>query len=173
MQALDIIERERPRLCDDFAIIITGDSQTARYVAETAEDLPTTFVGFSLSELTDRTSGTDTDFLRALQARLYSKDLYWISTAIKSSGAFYGRRSLLGEALGVLRRGNSHIGLFGLRRMGKTSFLYRLLDYFRTASDVVFCHVDIQRIDAIRPTGPFPLEHWRSLAGLEQGPPPA
>src|SRR5690606_24608787 len=81
-----------------------------------------------------------------------ARDLYWLSAAVTSPAAFFGRRALIAEIATELRRGQSHIGLFGLRKMGKTSLLFRLLETLRGDSTILAAHVDLQRIDAVNPS---------------------
>ena len=152
MQASEQIAQKRPRLSEDFAIVITGDPQTRRYVEEHALDLQTHFVGFSINELKHFQPIGPDDFLRALQNRFFEKDLYWMSPAITSPSAFFGRRGLISELSSQLRRGAGHVGLFGLRKMGKTSLLYRLLDSLKATGSVFTAHIDMERVDAVSPT---------------------
>ena len=154
-QAAEILNSERPRLCEDFAIIFAADPKTPQYVAETSDKLNTIFVGISLQEISWYAPIGPNNFLRFLQGRLFSKDLYWISTAITSPNAFFGRRSLHAQMVEQLRQGSSHVGLFGLRKMGKTSLLFRIADSIKQGQDAFIAHVDIQRIDSINPTAEY------------------
>lgn len=156
MQADKIIEDNRPRLSEDFAIILSNDPNTARYVDETAEQLQTHFVGFSLEEFMQFEPFGDQRFVAALQQRFFSRDLYFLSTAITSPSAFFGRRSLIAELMANLKTGASHVGLFGLRKMGKTSLLYRIIENLRLSGEI-YAHVDVQRIDAIQPSAEYLL----------------
>jgi serine/threonine-protein kinase len=92
------------------------------------------------------------EFIKALQQRLYSRDLYDLPTAATRSEDFFGRRSMVTETATRLRTGGRHIGLFGLRKIGKTSFLYRLQSMLRNGDSCIVAHVDIERIDAIEPS---------------------
>jgi serine/threonine-protein kinase len=49
-QAADLIEKERPRLCEDFAIVAATDLNTEKYVSETSDQLSTQFLGISIGE---------------------------------------------------------------------------------------------------------------------------
>ncbi|MBN8225900.1 serine/threonine protein kinase [Corallococcus macrosporus] len=154
-QAAEIIERERPRLCEDFALIFATDRNTANHVAETSDRMMTAMIGISTEEIPWLTPHGNLDFVRWIQKQLFSKDLYYISTAITSPNAFYGRRSLITEVVEQLKRGSAHIGLFGLRKMGKTSFLFRVAAALQQSQDVFWAHTDIQRLDAINPTAEY------------------
>src|SRR5689334_16618938 len=54
-----------------------------------------------------------------------------------------------------LKSGRSNIGVFGLRRMGKTSLLLRLMERLRGSGDALLAHLDIQRLDAVNPSGEY------------------
>jgi hypothetical protein len=150
-----IIVNSRPRLCEDFAIIITGDPNTRAAVRETSEKTPTHMIGLSLQELLHFEPHGSADFLRFLQSELFTKDLYWVSTAITSNADFFGRKALLAEMAEKLKSGQSNIGLFGLRRMGKTSLLLQLMERLRASREVLLAHLDIQRLDAVNPCGEY------------------
>lgn len=150
-QAQDIIEGERPRLNEDFAIIVTGDPNTQDAVAETASGMEVQYIGFSDEEvMTLWSPGSDNrDFLLELQSRLYSRDLYARRTAITTASGFYGRKSLVNELTTTLRGGETHVGMFGLRKMGKTSLLYQVIDGLRESTRAFVAHVEVERIFAV------------------------
>ena len=151
MQAQGIIENERPRLCEDFALIFTPDPDTSRHVAETGSNLTTHYIGFSFSDV----KVLREDFLRELQVRLYSADLYNVSTAIRSAEDFFGRKGLITELTAELRQGSRHLGIFGLRKMGKTSLLYRIVSSLRNTESAYVAQLELERIDSINPTGEY------------------
>jgi Protein kinase domain/AAA-like domain len=151
MQAQEILERERPRLCEDFAIIFTPDPNTERNVAETAANLTTYYIGFSTRDIRELRSS----FLQSLQIRLYSADLYNVSTAIRSADDFFGRKGLISELVAELRQGSRHLGIFGLRKMGKTSLLYRIISTLRNTESAYVAQLELERIDSINPTGEY------------------
>jgi serine/threonine-protein kinase len=156
-QAADIISREKPRLCEDFAIIITHDPDTATHTSETGSALDVFFLGFNVADFRSFEPFGKQDFVRALQRRLYARDLYDLPTAVTRSDDFYGRRSLVTDLATRLRQGSRHIGLFGLRKIGKTSVIYRLRSVLRNGDAAFVAHVDIERIDAIHPSADYLL----------------
>lgn len=153
-QAAEIVSSDQPRLCEDLAIIVTADRRTKAHVEEAATT-QTQFVGFSLDEFAFFNSQEPQALLYAIQNQFYSKDLYYVSNAITSRRAFFGRESIIKEMLATIRGDTSHLALFGLRKMGKTSLLYRLIDELRSNRSVIHVHLDLQRIDAIRPTAAY------------------
>ncbi|PWJ08794.1 hypothetical protein DKG34_04360 [Streptomyces sp. NWU49] len=151
-QAEQIISKERPRLCEDFAIIVTLDSNTMRHVSETAETLDTIFLGFDAKDFSSCSPYGPSNFIEAMQRRLYVRDLYDLPSAVTRAEDFFGRRGMVSEIATSLRRGGRHVGLFGLRKIGKTSMLYKLRSTLQTNGDSYIGHVDIERIDAIEPS---------------------
>ncbi|WP_078509940.1 serine/threonine-protein kinase [Streptomyces sp. Tu 6176] len=148
-QAAQLIQSERPRLCEDFAIVVTQDPDTKVHASETAETLDTIFLGFSATDFNSYPPYGSSNFIEALQRRLYARDLYDLPSAVTRAEDFFGRRGLISEIATSLRSGGRHVGLFGLRKIGKTSMLYRLRSTLQNNSDSYVGHVDIERIDAI------------------------
>lgn len=151
-QAADLILQERPRLCEDFSIIITHDPHTQEHVTETADTLETIFLGFCVTDFLQFKPFGDKDFVVALKNRLYARDLYDLPSAVHRSEDFFGRKVIVKELVTRLRNGSSHVGIFGLRKIGKTSLLYRLKTALRNDDSVYVAHVDVERVDAIKQT---------------------
>lgn len=79
-------------------------------------------VPFSYSELDN---GLTDELLQSrLRSFLYERDLFGIATPLQDENLFFGkdRSNLIAELYGKYRQGE-HGGLFGLRRIGKTSIL--------------------------------------------------
>ncbi|WP_405388471.1 protein kinase [Streptomyces sp. NBC_01102] len=151
-QAAEVILQERPRLCEDFSIVITHDPNTQQHAMETAETLDTIFLGFSVSEFSQFKPYGEKDFIASLKNRLYSRDLYDLPSAVHRSEDFFGRKVIVKEIVTRLRSGGGHVGIFGLRKIGKTSLMYRLQTALRNDDAVYVAHVDVERIDAIKQT---------------------
>ena len=109
-------------------------------------------MGFAFADFEEFEPKGTKSLTLAIQRQFFMKDLYYVSNAITSRRAFFGRAALVTELVSTLRSGNSHIALFGLRKMGKTSILYRIIEELREYSSVLHVHIDLQRIDAIRAT---------------------
>ncbi|QRP48084.1 serine/threonine-protein kinase [Amycolatopsis sp. FDAARGOS 1241] len=176
-QADSHIRKNRPRLCEDFAIVATHDKSTAEHAAETASTLSTIFVGFNLDHFKEYEPWGPRSFVRELQAQLYSHDLYDLPGAVTRSEDFFGRREIVTEIASRLRQGSRHVGLFGLRKIGKTSLLYRLKSTLLNVDNVYVTHIDIERLDAINATAEYLIwslgesiydahRHMRRITGL-------
>lgn len=177
-RAIELIERERPRLCEDFCIVLTHDPQTGMHAQEAAEALSTTVLGYSISEFTEEyLPHGRKDFVAELRQRLYARDLYNIRSAVTRMDDFFGRKSYTQEISKSLTKDHTHLGVFGLRKVGKTSLLNRLRSSIRTSEAAYFAHVDIEKIDAINPTADYLLwslgeaihdshRHFRSMGNF-------
>lgn len=155
-QAEKLISAEK-RLSDEVCIIVSNDPDTEAKVAALSNSMNTIFVGFRFEDLRKFRPAGDDAFLSEVQSRFFFKDLYNISSAITAKHAFYGREALLAEIGHNLRHGTSNIALFGLRRMGKTSVLLRLLETLRATGTAFVAHLDVQKLDAVRQEGAFLL----------------
>jgi hypothetical protein len=60
-----------------------------------------------------------------VQKYLFRRDLFDVQTALKSDVFFFGRKQLYTDMIDAARTGEN-IGLFGLRRTGKTSLLFKV-----------------------------------------------
>jgi hypothetical protein len=143
-QAVDIVA-EDVRLTDQLVIVITGNPDTSELVKSTASQMYPVSVGFSIAEIIEfARKDSQKEFVRVLQSRLYYKDVYWMSTPIQSPRHFYGRQKLLSDVASTLASSQDHVGIFGLRKMGKTSFLYRLLELLQQRSQNYVSYLDMQ-----------------------------
>ena len=151
-QAQREIEDNQPRLSDEFYCIVIVPLDEARdEIREAAASLLPEYIGLSFADVRQcHPMGTDS-FTALLQSQLFSRDLYRVSTALTKPRGFYGRQSILADVVNVLRTGRSNVGIFGLRKMGKTSLLYRILETLRGTRRVFVAHVDLERFE-INPT---------------------
>lgn len=70
--------------------------------------------------------GADSWFVRnRFTNSLYSRDLFDIAQALVEDTFFFGRQPLVHDIIDRFKRGQN-TGLFGLRKMGKTSMIYKL-----------------------------------------------
>ncbi len=93
-------------------------------------------VPFSYSEIDD---GLTEDFLQArLRTFLYERDLFGVATPLQNDNMFFGkdRTDIISELFGKYRQGE-HGGLFGLRKIGKTSILNLLQQRVDQSNGVV------------------------------------
>lgn len=115
--------------CDNIAELVKKDrmdNPDARLI-----------VPFSYDELCD---GLTDDVLQArLRSFLYERDLFGVASPLQNENMFFGkdRTNVISELYGKYKQGE-HGGLFGLRRIGKTSILNLLKQRVEQAGGVVF-----------------------------------
>lgn len=154
--AESLIAAER-RLSDEVCIIVSNDPNAEEEVAALSNSMNTFFIGLRFEDLKKFHPEGHDAFISEIQSRFFFKDLYNVSSAITAKHAFYGREALLAEIGHSLRHGTSNVALFGLRRMGKTSVLLRLLETLRATGTAFVAHIDVQKLDAVRQDGAFLL----------------
>jgi len=129
MQAVDKLIVEDPahgRVDQSIFFLLTESPQgrewVSEYVAKNSQArLP---VVFSASEL--RGAATDEWFARnIIRAQLFSRDLFDYQLPLNSDLFFFGRDQAVADQLDAIRRSQNR-GLFGLRKTGKTSLLYKV-----------------------------------------------
>jgi len=154
------MEEGEVRLSNEVAFIITDDPSTDTKVNEINKrrrEIHTQLVGFSLDELTECKPIGNKDFVRLIQLRFYSRDLYQPRGPVRSPINFFGREEIISEIKNELRNGTGHIGVFGLCKMGKTSLLYIIVDSLRSDSKIAHAHVDLQSVVSTRPSPEYLL----------------
>ncbi|MFE6236339.1 phosphotransferase [Cellulosimicrobium sp. NPDC057862] len=137
------IEQHGARLSRHFAILVTRYDPKSRNALEAESGSQHTLVHISLDDLVRQP-------LQALLAKhLYARDVFDVAGAAVRSADFFGRRELVDMLAGEVENGWSQIGLFGLRKVGKTSLLNRLADKLQNSSKVSVARLDLQWSTAI------------------------
>src|SRR5262249_52356440 len=135
-----ILEDEGARLSDEFVILVSGSLNAVEEVAAATERSDVAFVTIPMNRLPSLAPYGEDTLTSLLQARVYSRALYQPTGAITDVQRFFGRQALINELEAALRL-KGHVGLFGLRKMGKTSLLYRLLEKLRAHKTILAAHV--------------------------------
>lgn len=129
MQAVDKLIVEDPahgRVDQSIFFLVTESPQgrewVSEYVAKNSQArLP---VVFAASEV--RGAATDEWFARnVIRAQLFSRDLFDYQLPLNNDLFFFGRDQAVADQLDAIRRSQNR-GLFGLRKTGKTSLLYKV-----------------------------------------------
>jgi AAA+ ATPase superfamily predicted ATPase len=149
-KAADIIRSTGVRLSRSIGVILTEDRRTGDKVREYSDESGTLFVGFSLDRIRSCKPHGDTDFRVLLQSQAYARDLYNLPGAVTKSQDFFGRRRLLERLRQEVVTGAGHQGIFGLRKIGKTSLVNRLAQLVREDGRCFVAQIDLQRAAAIR-----------------------
>ena len=88
----------------------------------------------------------DEDLERALSRELFSHDLFDVSGPVSDDSQFYGRRTEAQELGRKLQRGQIHACL-GIRKIGKTSIVNRVVDHLREYHDSICIMIDCSKDD--------------------------
>jgi hypothetical protein len=130
------------RLDKVTCLLIDGNSEVVEMVKKDRVANPDSrlIVPFCLSELTEGIS--EEVFNNRLREFLYEKDLFGIAVPLRDDTLFYGkdRTNIISELYARYKHGEEG-GLFGLRRIGKTSIL-NLLKKRVIGSDGVASYLD-------------------------------
>jgi len=105
---------------------------------------------------------TDEFFVRNRLAEFfYSRDLFDMSRPLASDLYFFGRHSFVLSLRDLLKSGEN-VGLFGLRRTGKTSVLLRLQRLFSEGKDGKLLYFDLED------SGLYQLRWWELLGRIAE-----
>jgi hypothetical protein len=115
------------------------------YLRADLERLPV--VGLSRHDLDQIRSGSDVAALFA--SRHFTRDLFAMESPLNEDAYFFGRESLVQTCLDRLERGQN-TGLFGLRRIGKTSVLRAVARRGSSNRLATIADVDLQGVFALR-----------------------
>ncbi|MBC3931306.1 ATP-binding protein [Undibacterium sp. CY22W] len=112
------------RLC--IVLVTNGEVVSSTLSRFEADGDPRIMVAFRYHELTGGVSAKEALMIRRLEETLYTKDLFSISSVLKTERYFYGRKTELQRLIGQYNNGENG-SLFGLRRIGKSSLLWAVL----------------------------------------------
>lgn len=118
-----VLEEHNLRLVQDIVFVASQDPNAPVLCAEHLEQTGTKLIYCSYAELH---AAVEEDFADELLRRfLYSRDLFDVRDPVSSDEQFFVRYKIVDELYDALLRGTSS-GIFGLRKIGKTSVLTRL-----------------------------------------------
>jgi len=120
-----LVQEDRTRLDPVGTILIADDPQTSAKVREylLSEPERPPIIALSRNELATLSNANDIRHLFIDQ--LFRRDLFALESPLRTDTTFFGRTDRVSELLDRFR-GGQNSGLFGLRRIGKTSVLYAL-----------------------------------------------
>lgn len=93
-------------------------------------------VPFRYQELIGGVRGKDAIVNQRLEQNLFTKDLFSISSALKTDRYFFGRKDDIRHLLGKYQTGENS-AVFGLRRIGKTSVLWAVVRELKASNSPV------------------------------------
>ena len=132
----------------DFSILVTGDPQTREKLAEWGMEKALggiTLVPLSRQTLLELLDGEDRNgaLPTVIEEWISERNLY-DERAPVTGRRFHGRADTLRDLDRHLAKGGGSIGIFGLRRIGKTSLMLELAERLRLRPDVVPIFVDLE-----------------------------
>jgi hypothetical protein len=141
MQAVEQIIDESPakgRVDQGFFFVITEDSSAGRWfnnymMRNPQTRIPVAFIGNDL-----RISSGDAWAIRnTIAHQLFTRDLFDFQLPIISDLFFFGRDALVAEFTDAIKQSQNR-GLFGLRKTGKTSSLFKVRRHAEREDNLVF-----------------------------------
>ena len=128
------------RLDPLVSFLLCGDSATPERLAELVKADAPQIVGFSVDDIHNVLAGVD---LRTLIAdRVFSRDLFAAESPLLSDPTFFGRKEIVSTLVSRHRSGQNS-GLFGLRRIGKTSVLHAVIRQLKQAEISNALYLDV------------------------------
>lgn len=146
-----VLDDTGTRLSRQFVVLATRYDPGTRNALESEASLDQTLVHISLDQLRER--GLDS----LLAEHLYSRDLFDVAGATVRAADFFGRRDLIDRLVSEIEVGTSQVGVFGLRKVGKTSLLNRVADKLTSARNVSVARLDLQWSTSINPRPEYTL----------------
>lgn len=117
------------------------------------KDLEVYSIPFAVQELESK---PDVEFINTrLRKYIQERDLFDAQSALRSKMFFFGRDDLVNRLIAAVEKGQN-FGLFGLRKVGKTSLLYALEMYLERVKTHTIIHIDCQ-------TPAIYLKKWGAL----------
>lgn len=139
----EIQRQHKERLHPVWSILITDDPDTQQHLDDlvAGKDLEVYSIPFSRMELEAKPSA---DFIcERLEQYVHGRDLFAFQSALQSDIFFFGRKKLVSSLIGQIENGQN-IGLFGLRKIGKTSVLLAVERYLGKLGGYKIVHIDCQ-----------------------------
>lgn len=108
------------RLC---VVLVTNAEGVAEEKQRPSDSDPRILIPFKYRELRGGVAGKERLMVERFEQQLYTKDLFGMSSALKSERFFFGRTNEIQRLVGHYQN-NENSTIFGLRRIGKTSLLW-------------------------------------------------
>jgi hypothetical protein len=143
-----LIAAATPTVMSDFAIIVSRDpeamSKLRDWAVERSEGIVVVAVTpDEIDQLLADSQLAPQAIPRLLEEAFRARNLYDERDPVHGD-RFFGRAEDLRELDRLISHGNRHVGIFGLRRIGKTSLLLELIDRLRKRPEVVPIFVNLE-----------------------------
>lgn len=137
--AHDVIAENDPRLYPRLAIILHRDPEGDDKLAEWGDEAGVAILPLYAGAGSQLYLGSDIHSL--LADRLYTTDAFQITGPVDRDTEFFGRRNDALELLRLLKHGRIH-SLFGIRKVGKTSLINRVVTLARQDGSMNIAFID-------------------------------
>lgn len=153
-----LMELQRTRLDPALSVIVSADTRVRARVSSflTAEREHPPVLALTTGELADIKSMDD--LRTVLVSQFGRRDVFAVDSPLTRDTMFFGRQTIVSTLVDQFRSGQNS-GLFGLRRMGKTSVLYALDRRIEAGELGAFTYVDVSNPTYYRARWPRLLEH--------------
>ncbi len=135
-----ILSRERNRLVDDVIFFVSSGSNMQAVADDYMERTGRKVICCTWRDLEAASEDFSYELLRQF---LYNRDFFDVSDPVSSDGQFFARFKLVDSIFDNLSAGQN-TGIFGLRKIGKTSVIKRLLVRNNTANRFRVAQIDAQ-----------------------------
>jgi hypothetical protein len=139
--------RQDERFDPDVALLATKDSNIDELLQK--RNGGTAIVHISLERVHE---GLVPPLGAILQQQLVAVDHFRVSRSLKSDDEFFGRTSDIEQIAATIQHSRQHVGLFGLRKVGKTSLMNRVAQVLEQKGWKTG-HVDINDVQTGSPSG--------------------
>lgn len=136
----EILAKDSNRLVDDVVFLVSEGRNLRDVADEYMERTGRKIVSCSWRDI----QGAGDDYAyELLREFLYNRDFFDVSDPVSSDGQFFARFKLVDSIFDSLASGQS-TGIFGLRKIGKTSVIDRLIIRNGTGRKFRIAHIDAQ-----------------------------
>ena len=176
--AVGFLRRHNVRCSQEVVLFVPENPMGYAVLQEAGESAALTLLTLPIPTLREFKPRGPRSLEDAIRVGLFARDLYELRSPVTQGADFFGRTVLLRQLERVITQGQSHVALFGLRKIGKTSFIFRLREALRNREAGLIAQADLQRSNAINPSAEYLLWHlgeslWdgnrrvRSTSGLK------
>jgi hypothetical protein len=140
---VDLQQRFKNRVHQVWNILISDDQKIGDNLKNYNElrELDHYSIPFSRQELERKPSASDIN--KRLEEYIHGRDLFAFNSGIQSDTFFFGRGSLVEDIIGNIEN-KQNFGLFGLRKIGKTSVLYAVERRLNSLKNYHVVHIDCE-----------------------------
>lgn len=136
----EVLKRERNRLVDDVVFVVSSGAKMQAVADDYMERTGRKVVSCAWRDI--EAAGEDFSY-ELLRQFLYNRDFFDVSDPVSSDGQFFARFKLVDNIFDNLTTGQN-TGVFGLRKIGKTSVIKRLLIKNNTTNRFRVAQIDAQ-----------------------------